>query len=746
LIFRFQHRLPIGRIALLVQSALALPFAAAAELDDAAGLDSSRAEHMAEVRVEANRHADTLQLDSVNATGSRLGLDARELPASVSAVTQDVIQLRGFRTANDAIYAVVGMTGGMGAGSIPNYGTRGFTGNDITVMHDGIRQNTVSQGARPMDAFIFDRIEVLKGPASLMYGEGAVGGAVNYVSKAPDDMLTAEALVSAGSWRSHRAAIGGGGPITDRVHFRLDASENYTGGYVARNTSRYHALAGSVSWDIADSTQLSFFTTYLKDSTQNYYGTPVVYDAVINAQTGVQSVKKAVAATDLLVNPRIVPGTRWLNYDNADNFVNAENSFSRLILEHHFNEHWSIRNEAYLATQHLNWRNTENYTWNPATKLVDRSSFLLIWRRDLQLGNRLDLTLDTPLWGRKNRFLVGALYDNNHQNRNSGQTGYASSPTPASVPLFGFDPGVGPAATYIRTLEVTTRTTAVYFEDVFEPLDALKLLGGVRYDHIDLNRISFIGAPPFKTSYHPVTGRIGALYDLTSHWNVYASYTRAAQPVSQLVSLTAAQADFALQTARQYEIGSKASFLDNRANLTVALFDIAKQHILTSDQVGGVIYNSQIGEQVSQGTEVAFAYTPGAAWRVDANLAWTWSAQFKDFRENTSAGLLSRANNTPPNVPKLVAGLFVNRAWGGWSGNIGLRYVGAQQANNGNYIQLPAYTTIDASVSYQWSQLLITLRGRNLTNRVYAEAASGSGLMQRLGEPRNGELALAYHF
>ena len=699
-----------------------------------------------EVRIQASRTADTLQLDQTNDTGSRLGISARDLPASLTTITHDVIELRGARTINEAIYAAVGMTSALGSGSIPNYSTRGFTGNDITLMHDGIRQNTASQEARPMDAFIYDRVEVLKGPASLMYGEGAVGGAINYVSKSPTPTPTAEALVSGGSWNTFRGGLGVGGPLISTLSGRVDVSENITDGYVDRNHSRYQSAAGSLAWDPLDGTKVTFYESYFKDFTQNYYGTPVVYDAVINATTGKRSVAKATAATDRLVNARLVDGTRDLNYNNADNFVNAENSYSRLILQQKLGSQWSLRNEAYFTTQHLSWRNTENYTWNPATQLVDRSSFLLIWRQDQQLGDRLDFLLDAPLAGRHNRLVLGAWVDNNHQGRNSGQTGYASSPLPASVPLFGFDPGVGPAASYNKTVEVVTKTTATYLEDVLEPLDALKLVGGVRYDHIDVSRVSYIGAAPFTKKYDPVTGRLGAVYDLSERVNIYASFTRAAQPVSQLVSLNASQADFALQTARQYEIGSKATFLHNAANVTLALFDIAKQHILTSTQVDGVIYNSQIGQQVSQGAELALAVAPSPDWRVDANLAWTWKTKFSDFFENTPAGLLSRSGNRPPNVPRVVAGLFVNRDWGPWSLNTGLRYVGEQQANNGNYIQVPSYATWDAGLSYHWERLTVTARGRNLANKVYAEQAAGSGLMLRLGEPRNGELSLNYRF
>lgn len=687
-----------------------------------------------------------LSLKTRSQTGSRLGLETRELPASISVVSQDTIQQRGSRTAMEAIESAVGMSGGTSVGSIPNYATRGFTGNDITVMRDGIRQNTASQSSRPLDSFLFDRIEVLKGPASLLYGEGAVGGAVNYVSKQASDARGGEAQFSAGAWDAYRMAVGAGGPIgVEKWSYRADASSNRRGGYVHDSDSRYDAIAGELRWAYSDATAFRFGVTLLDDETQSYYGTPLVYDAVID-RNGVESVRKASTATDRLVNARIAPGTRRLNYNNIDNFAEASNSFWRFITDMRLASGWSLRNEAYLATQRLDWRNTESTIWNPATQLVDRASFFLIYRDDLQVGNRVDLRWDGKLLGFEHRFLVGALYDRNDQDRNSGQPDVPASPTPASVPLTGFDPGFGPPVRGIKTLNVLTTNAAVYVEDVVSLTQALKLVSGLRYDRIEVERTSYLEQPYFEKKYDPYTGRIGLVYALTSDLNVYGSYSRAAQPVSQLVGLNASQADFSLQKGRQYELGAKASFWQQRAELTFAVFDIEKNDLLTSTIIDGTRVNSQIGAQVSQGAELALSLSPQAGWQVDAHVASTWTAEFEDFNENLGDGVISRNGNTPPNVPKLVAGLYLSRDWQDWTAQTGLRHVGEREANNNNGIQLDAYTTLDASITRRWQRFSVSLRGRNLTDEDYAEWASGGGLTVRLADPRSFELGCRLQF
>jgi len=709
----------------------------------AAGTEATEEHASDTVTIEADRER-AVNLRDVAFTGSRLGLETKDLPASVSVVTQELIQLTGARTALEAVQSAVGMTGSVGVGSIPSYTTRGFSGGDVTIMRDGIRQNTSAQSSRPLDAFLFDRIEVLKGPASLLYGEGAVGGAVNYVSKTAPHQFGGEILASGGSWDTFRAGLDVGGPTggVDNLYYRFDASRNSSNGYADRSDYRYDAFAGDLRWELSDRTSLSLNATYLTDDTTSYYGTPLLYDAVID-QNGVQSVRKANTATDTLVNPRIVRGTERLNYNIADNFVHAQNGFYRLIFETKLTDNWTLRNEAYAATQNLLWRNVESTVWNPATQLVERGSFILIYRNDLQLGDRLDVTWDSSIAGHKNRLLVGALYDHNDQVRNSGQP-TPTTITPLNLPLTGFDPGTGPAASFIRTIDVLTRTTAVYLEDVFDATDKLKVVGGLRYDDIDVERESFIGAPLFTKSYSPITGRFGLVYSLTPDANVYASYSRAAQPVSQLVSLTATQSDFSLQKGAQFEIGLKSNLWQGLGQLTFALYDIKKQDLLTSTIIDNVRLNSQIGAQVSQGAEVALSVAPATGWRLEGNLAYTWKAEYEDFNENLGTGIVSRDGNTSTGVPDIVSSLFVVHDHGDWSVNAGLRHVSSRWANTNNSIKLDAYTTLDAAFVYRFSQVVATLRGRNLTDERYTSGTSA--LTPRLEDPRAVEVSVKYSF
>lgn len=734
MIFTRQTLLPLIAVAITTGSAHA---AVAPVSDEPVKLDKFTATAEKEAAL-------SLPLDANPLTGSRLGLANRDLPASVSVVTQELIQLRGARTAIEAIESAVGMTGGMGSGSIPSYTTRGFAGGDVSILRDGIRQNTAAQSSRPLDPFLFDRIEVLKGPASLLFGEGAIGGAVNYVSKLPDTTFRGEAFASVGSWENYRTAVGFGGPVSGApLSYRVDATRQTTAGYVDRSSISLNGYAASARWAPSATVALTFSGTFLKDNSESYYGTPVVYDAVID-QNGVQSVRVANSATDRLVNARIAPGTRRTNYNNLDNFAQGENSFWRLIADVKASPELTLRNEAYVSTQLLHWRNTENYVWNPVKQLVDRSSFLLIYRDDLILGDRLDLISDRELAGHKNKFLVGGFIEHSDLIRNSGQSNYSSSAT--TVTLLNPDVGYGPVARFQKTVDVLVDTLAFYTEDAFSVRDNLKLIGGLRWDGIDTERRSFIGAATFNKRYTPLTGRFGAVWTAAPGLNLYASFSRAAQPVSQLVSLNATQADFSLQKGRQLEAGAKATFWQKRADLTFAVFDLEKNDLLTSTLVNNVRVSQQIGAQVAQGAELSLALSPERGWRFEGSVAWTWKTEFRDFYENLGAGVISRAGNTPPNVPQLVAGAFAVRTVGTWQLTAGVRHVGERAANNANLIFLPAYTTVDAAIAYRWGGATLTLRGRNLTDATYEEASSAGGLLRRLADPRSAEFSVRYTF
>ena len=138
-----------------------------------------------EVRDQAIKSAGTgtLHLEQASPSASRLGLSIREIPATVEIVDQTLLQERGLRTISEAVEGTTGVTVGDSPGNPANFSMRGFTNNQLRLLYDGLMIGPASMTSRPRDTWNLERIEILKGPASVLYGEGALGGAINFVTK-----------------------------------------------------------------------------------------------------------------------------------------------------------------------------------------------------------------------------------------------------------------------------------------------------------------------------------------------------------------------------------------------------------------------------------------------------------------------------------------------------------------------------------------------------------------------------------
>ncbi len=178
-------------------------------------------------------------LDTPNATGSRLGLTPLETPASIASLDGGTIRARGDLSIVEAETRAPGLSSVANPG---NGGTalaaRGFSGQgSVLQLVDGVRLFPAAGTITfPTDPWMVERIDVLGGPASVLYGQGALGGAVNVVMRAPTAQTHGQAEIGYGGQNSFRAAAGLGGPLTPTLGYRVDASYRRSDGYVDRGT------------------------------------------------------------------------------------------------------------------------------------------------------------------------------------------------------------------------------------------------------------------------------------------------------------------------------------------------------------------------------------------------------------------------------------------------------------------------------------------------------------------------------
>ncbi len=710
--------------------------------------------------------AFTLPLDAESGTGTRLGLSLREVPASLNVMTQEVIAARGLRTTVETVNSIVGVQGGLSVGSIPRYTIRGLFGNQITILFDGVRMNTQSQSERPVDAFNLDRVEVLKGPSSVLFGEGAIGGSINYVSKNPSAQLRTDLFFATSSWDTYRVGLGHGGPLgtSGKLTYRADVSTSTARGYVDRNRTDLFSGTVALGWRATDALNLTFYGAYTEDNFEPYYGTPVIHDGVQNTLIAGSPIRQDVANPnyDRLINPRFAPESRRQNYNIADASAASVNLRLRLLAEATLAPGLRLRNQLYGVHHFLQSENFERYRWNSATQLVQRDFIWQAYRDDWMLGNRAELIVDRPLGSLENKFLVGIDVSRVRYFRGINPGGFPDSPTTPNIPLTNFDPGRLRSYTITRDRDVVVETTALFAENALKLTRSLSFVTGFRYDVIDAQRTT--RADPTRAQaelraarkYKPVTWRAGLVEALTPRTALYASYSYAQEPASQLVSLPTAAANLALplQKGLQWEAGVKTTFWDGRADLTAALYRIDRRDVATTnrDSVTGAFSTQSIGKQHSQGVELAASVAPSKALRVEATFAYT-EAEFDVFIENTGlatigdAGRISRAGNRPVDVPRVITSLWASYDFGGgWFVSGGPRHVSERMANNNNSIFIKPYTELEAALGYRHGAWSYTLRGRNLLDQTYTDTAIYGGVLQRLADPRSFELSARARF
>ncbi|MFA5630110.1 MAG: TonB-dependent siderophore receptor [Porticoccaceae bacterium] len=673
------------------------------------------------VEVRANALEDQgLSLDEVNSAASRLGLAARDIPASLTVLNKEAIAIKGDFS---GLSAVTRATGFASSASPGNGGTstsvRGFNGHgSVVTTYDGTRMYVGSGSVNfPADTWTVERVEVLRGPGAVINGVGAIGATVNYVPKKPGFTDIANELdVTVGSFDMRRVAIGSGGALSDTWAYRMDAVSHRSDGYVDRGDEKRTAFAGAFLFRPSDDLSVQLSLDFASTDSATYWGTP-------------------------LVNGAIPGAIRRNNYNSEDAAVTYDDLWPRLHVEWRINDQVQLRSDTYYLTSERHWRNIETYDYNAASGQVDRSFYLEIFHEQEQLGHRSDLLFDFDVAGMNNLMSVGVEVNRitfSHIN-NSPYAGGTSVDLLDPVPGTWADTNVSETT---RDFDTDTLQYALFIDNVLKINEHWHLVAGVRHDDIDYereNQARSNGRPAGKLSndMSDTSWRLGGVFKPNDNTSLYAQYATAADSIQGLIS--SSNPDLDLAEGEQFELGIKQQFLDGRLQYTLSLYDIVKKNLISSDP-GGV--QRQIGEQSSRGVEFELFWMPLDVFSVDFNLALA-RPEYEEF----ISGSNDYSGKTPRNVPEETANLWLTwQVASAWSIAGGARYVGERYLNDANTAELPAYTVVDATVQWQVNDALrLSLRGKNLSDtRNYVLAPYGNQWI--LGDGRSVEVGLNYGF
>ncbi|WP_330996055.1 TonB-dependent receptor [Burkholderia stagnalis] len=654
-------------------------------------------------------------------TGSRLGLASLDTPASVETVTADAIEARGDRTVLDAVTRATGFTNAAAPG---NGGTalsvRGFGGQEsVMTLLDGVRLLPAAGTITfPFDTWSVDRIEVLRGPASVLYGEGAIGGVVNVVPKRPQRTRETTLQAGIGADGAKRVAFDTTGALGPRLSYRFYVSDARANGLAERADTHTTAFGGALKFDVSPRLTLTLDYDYGRQMPATYFGVP--------APNGV-----------------LDSTLRKVNYNVGDATITYYDQWTRLSATYRPAAGVTIDNQFYYLTSNRHWRNAEAYALDAAAGRVTRGDYLELHHHQRQVGDRLSARVDGQLFGRANRFVVGTEFNQiTFEGINNSPYGGEST-----VNAHGFDPGAftspDPTVPQFRT---RTRQAAVFAENRLELLPRVAWVSGLRYDHIAYHREQAATGAGFDKHFAHLGWRTGFVYEIAPTLTAYAQYTTGAEGLGSLVTLSASQANFRLATGEQWEAGVKQTLFDGRAYWTFAVYDITKRNLLSTDPFNPAL-RQQVGRQSSRGVELTGGARLPRGMTVDANVALL-RARYDAFDQTVGGVAHSRAGNVPSNVPQQTANLWLGWAFAErWQANAGVRYVGPTYGDDANRVSIPSYTVFDASLRWQaTSRTDFALYLRNLANRTYAVTTSNGGEQWLLGPSRAAELVATMRF
>lgn len=707
-----------------------------------------------------------LNTAAVTDVGSRLGITARETPATVEVIGQQRMQDLGIRTTTDVAKAAVGVTGGDAPGAPAIFSMRGFAGDQLTTLYNGIPIGPSTMTGRPMDTANLQQVEIIKGPDSLVAGLGATGGAINYVNKAPHTgPIVNEAFTSWDSFNGYRAGYGSGGStLINGLDYRFDISHFNNQGFIDDTYSKLSNVSGQLNYRVSDSLKIWGAAEYKQDKDRFYWGTPLVPANApgIVPTTGVVSGQWSnyYLGGGTRVPVTVDARTLTTNYNVLDNHSGASELWLRSGFQWDITNSISLKSQVYGYDAHRHWFNNEITSFDQT--VGNFAGAQSIYRERLALdhaqrlyGNITDLTVNSNLGGMDNRFVATVMASSSQFNV-SQDTLFSSD----YVDLLNPDRGLyGPRSD--EKIYTHLNTASLSLEDRLKLTSTFALIGGIRFEDIELSRTRY--SPdgvlrtdrgyPFSKTFNPITGRIGYTWEVTPGVLLYSQYATAADPTVANIFILAPQVPLLLTTSRTYETGVKLQSADKRAEATFSAFDIERKNVYVPES--GIVFNVA-GKMASKGVEIAAAVNPVAGLKLWGNVAFVQS-RFIDFNYVDGSGdFQSYSGKTPPNVPNFIANAGASYRFdtrlpveiGGL-----VRHVGDRFNYQDNLVTMNAYTIFDAFAFVDIpkayfpgvDQTRISVRVKNLTNKLYA-AWGDPGYTDQviLGAPRSYELAASF--
>lgn len=620
-----------------------------------------------------------------SATASRTDAAIKDLPFSVNVVTRDSYQDRGSNQLSETLETVPGARfASSSSGRAEAFQLRGFDSYSYVI--DGF---PLSPTAGRADAFVdlanVERVEVLKGPASVLYGRGQPGGVINVVTRQPTDEVRFEGRVQAGSDDFYRTEGSISGPInesgtlTGRATLAGQTSQGFRDHPISDEERELASVA--LRWRPDALTQFDLSIDHTHQDMPFDRGLPVTADNKVS-----------------------LPRDRFL----AESWSSSEASVTRTTfgVERFANDWLTLRadvryDDATVEDTGIDSRNLQDDGRTLTRRYTDR-------REDnTNLDIRLEAVAEFDTAGIGHELLLGTEYVHSELDFQS----YRSSIDAIDI----YDPVYGanrPAASFNEAFVTTSETYSLYAQDRLELTRQWSLLAGLRYDDLSQRQKRVAEDNPPEISESAWTGQLGVVYQPVEPLSLYASYSESFTPQT---GLTRDNQALTPEKGNQYEVGAKWDVSRN-LSVTASVFEIHKEDVATADPLDDD-YSVLTGEQRARGAELQIVGSPTAGLDIEVGGAYTDArvTESNDGQEGNRLGGVPYWSAYAWTNYTLQGGMAKGLELGG-----GAFYTGSRQGDLDNSYEVDGYTRFDARIGYPLTRHIdVALNLKNLTDEEY---------------------------
>ncbi len=673
----------------------------------------------------------------------------KDIPQTVTVMTEKLMDDRNLDDLREVLKTTSGVTFLAGETGEEDVRIRGFSlqqAGDIYV--DGLRDAPLVE----RDTFNMDRVEVLKGSASMLFGKGSTGGVVNQVNKQPFLMEQNEVNVTAGSGEMVRLTGDFNKPLGENAAMRINAMVHKADNWGAKVDKK--GVAGSYRWGIGEQDEYTVGLYHLETDGRPLYAHPwmVSNGDTTNGGPGRNSSGTLVPVLD----------ARHY-YGMASDYLRTETTHLTLSHKHRFDQvselKTTVRTGRYardLLGSQVGFKSLTQLANVTGSTLLSRSPKARYGDSDI-LQIQSDYNNEFEALGRKHSLIAGVdVIDENADRNNNHTTGLSNRDISVGTPNDGW--GIADPRTKAPSLFFKSRTLGVYAQDTVKLSDTFKLLGGLRLEHFGVRyrdvqghqveksatllspRIGALWQPDAGTTYYT---SLGTSYNTSGDTYAYGVGTSQGPTVVNNQGQTVANTNLTTlntppEKSRNLEFGGKFELFEGKGLLGLALFHSQKYNERNTDVDSATNQYLLSGKRHATGMEFNFAGRLSPLWDMFYNHTWIPDAKI----DTSSATGNMQQGDRPGLTPKHSASLWSTyRVAPQWRVGAGLNHRSAQSPLTNAHIRTQAFTTVDAMVEHTLSDsTLLKLNVSNLGDKRYIDQVYTSFYVP--GTPRRVELSL----